>query len=78
LELIDEKDLYALLTACGVTGLPLMILRLPADSGSVDSPKSVSTNLLLPGYLGFIAAGGRMDDISFLVLTQSTSFSTLS
>jgi hypothetical protein len=63
-----KRLLYALFTACVVTGLPLMILRLPTDSGIIDSLKWVSTNLLLPGtYLGFIAAGGRIDDISFFI-----------
>lgn len=63
-----KRLFYASLTALGVIVLPLMILRLPSDSGAVNFLKWVSTNLLLPGtYFGFVAAGGRIDDISFLV-----------
>jgi hypothetical protein len=63
-----KRLLYASLTGGGLTVLPLIILWLPSDSNFVDFLKSASTNLLLPGtYFGFVAAGGRIDDISFLV-----------
>ncbi len=52
----------------------MMILRLPFDSAVINSLKWASANLLLPGtYFGFVAAGGRIDDISFLV-ADSTNF----
>jgi hypothetical protein len=63
-----KRLVYASLTACGLTVLALMILRLPSDSGIVNSLKWASSNLLLPGtYFGFVAAGSRIDDISFFV-----------
>jgi hypothetical protein len=63
-----KRLLYALLLACGFLGLLLAILRLPSDSGIASSLKWASANLLLPGtYFGFLAAGNRIDDISFFV-----------
>ena len=62
-----KKLLYASLAGCGFTALPLMILRLPPDSGVIRALKWVGANLLLPGtYVGFVAAGGRIDDIDLL------------
>jgi len=63
-----KKLLYASLTACGLTVLPLMVLQIQSESGIVNSLKWASTNVLLPGmYFGFLAAGSRIDDISFVV-----------
>jgi large-conductance mechanosensitive channel len=63
-----KKLLYASLIACVLTVLPLMALRIQSESGIVNSLKWASSNILLPGtYFGFLAAGGRIDDISFFV-----------
>jgi cytochrome b561 len=63
-----KKLLYASLASCGLTVLPLMILRIQSESGIVNSLKWASSNILLPGtYFGFLAAGSRIDDISFFV-----------
>ncbi len=63
-----KRLLYASLIACGLMVLLLAILRLPSDSGVASSLKWESSNLLLPGtYFGFLAAGSRIDDISFFV-----------
>jgi hypothetical protein len=63
-----KRLLYASLIACGLIVLLLAILRLPSDSGVASSLKWASSNLLLPGtYFGFLAAGSRIDDISFFV-----------
>ena len=69
-----KKLLYASLTACGLTVLPLMVLRIQSESGIVNFLKWASSNILLPGtYFGFLAAGSRIDDISFFV-ADSTNF----
>jgi len=63
-----KRLLYASLAACGLTILPLVILRLSFNSAAVSALKWTSTTLLLPGtYLAFVAGGERIDDISFLV-----------
>lgn len=63
-----KRLLYASVIACGLIVLLLAILRLPSDSGVASSLKWASANLLLPGtYFGFLAAGSRIDDISFFV-----------
>lgn len=63
-----KRLLYASVIACGLIVLLLAILRLPSDSGVDSSLKWASANLLLPGtYFGFLAAGSRIDDISFFV-----------
>lgn len=69
-----KKLLYASLTACGLTVLPLIVLRIQSESGIVTSVKWASSNILLPGtYFGFLVAGSRIDDISFF-LADSTNF----
>ena len=63
-----KRLLYASVIAFGLIVLLLAILRLPSDSGVASSLKWASANLLLPGtYFGFLAAGSRIDDISFFV-----------
>jgi hypothetical protein len=63
-----KRLLYASLIACGVTALPLLILRFESDSGIFHGLKLVSTQLLVPGtLLGYFVAGGMVDDISFLI-----------
>ena len=63
-----KRLFYASLIAGGLIVLLLAILRLPSDSGFASSLKWASANLLLPGtYFGFLAAGNRIDDISFFV-----------
>jgi hypothetical protein len=69
-----KRLLYASLIGCALTVLPLIVLWLPSHSGVVNCLKWVCTNLSLPGvYFGFVAAGGRIDDISSLV-TDSANF----
>jgi hypothetical protein len=61
-----RRALYASLAAACLIVLLLLILRLPSESGVIGSLKRGSTHLLVPGtYIGFILAGGRIDDISF-------------
>ena len=69
-----KRLLYALLAACGITTVPILLLRLQSDSRLVTTLKSVSSNLLLPGtFLGFVGSGGKIDDISF-VFADSINF----
>jgi hypothetical protein len=60
-----RRFVLALLVGCALSLLPIAILKLPSDSGMVGSLKWGVTNLMIPGSLiGYIAAGGRIDDIS--------------
>jgi len=60
-----RRLVLALLIGCALSILPIAILKLPSDSGTVGSLKWGITNLMIPGTLiGYIAAGGRIDDVS--------------
>jgi hypothetical protein len=60
-----RRFVLALLMGCALTVLPILILRLPPDSGIVGSLKWGVTNLMIPGTLvGLAVAGGRVDDIN--------------
>jgi hypothetical protein len=70
-----KRLLHASLIACGLIVLLLAILRLPSDSAVASSLKWASANLLLPGtYFGYLAAGSKIDDISFFVADSINFF----
>jgi hypothetical protein len=62
-----KRFLYAVLAGCILTFLPLMVMRLSSEAYIVKLLKWGSTTILLPGtFVGFIAAGSKIDDISFV------------
>jgi hypothetical protein len=60
-----SRFFWALLIGCGLTIVPIVVLKLPTDSGIVGSLKWGVTNLMVPGgFVGLIASGGRIDDVN--------------
>ena len=60
-----RRLLVASLAGCALTILPIAGLKLPTDSGTVGPLRWASANLTIPGaFVGLIASGGRIDDIS--------------
>jgi hypothetical protein len=69
-----RRILYAALVACTFTFVPILILRLNAETAFVESLKNVAAALGVPGALvGWIAVSGRIDDIDF-ALTAAANF----
>jgi|SRR5579885_1674560 phosphatidylserine synthase len=64
-----RKLLYSLLVGCVIALAPLMISKLPFESGSSHLLKSGSNVLLFPGYaIALVLALGRFHDINFTAL----------
>jgi len=64
-----RKLLYSLLAGCAVALAPLMISKLPFESGFSHLLKSGSSALLFPGYaIALVLALGRFHDINFTAL----------
>src|ERR1700682_5755344 len=60
-----RRLLWAFLTGCAFTIVPVVILKLPSDSGTIGSLKWGVTNFMIPGgFVGLIASGGKIDDIN--------------
>jgi hypothetical protein len=60
-----KRILWAAATGCVLAIFPIVVLRLPSDSGIIGSLKWGVSDLAVPGTLvGFLASGGKIDDIS--------------
>ena len=59
-----RRVFYAVAAACAFTFVPLAILRLESTTKLVQSLRDIAAALGVPGAaVGFILAGGRIDDI---------------
>jgi hypothetical protein len=69
-----RRVIYAVLVACMFTFVPILVLRLDAETAFVKSLKNVSATLGVPGaFVGWIAASGRIHDIDS-ALTDAANF----
>ena len=69
-----RRIIYAVLVACTFTFVPMLILRLNAETAHIKSLKNVSAALEVPGaFIGFLAVSGRIDDIDS-ALTDVANF----
>jgi hypothetical protein len=69
-----RRIIYAVLVACAFTFVPILILRLNAETTFVKSLKNLSAALGVPGaFAGWLAVSGRIDDIDS-ALTGAANF----
>ena len=69
-----RRIMYAVLVACTFTFVPILILRLNAETAFVKSLKNVAAGLGVPGaFVGWLAVSGRIHDIDS-ALTDVANF----
>jgi hypothetical protein len=63
-----SRILLASLVSCFLTFVPGWLLKLPSDFGVVGQLKWAGSYVAIPGtFVGLIASGFQIDDISFVV-----------